>query len=286
MVIEIPILGAVALGAGTVLERFILKKKEMNVKFYQVASFLAIVLATLPLLYFFWKLDFEAFTIKNILIFAGVIASAVVANILIFYSEKGEEITKLEPARILEPLFTILLAIALSFFVGGIYESNIKMIILSLISAVALIFPYVKKRHLKINKYIAASVLGSFFFALELVLSGLILEFYSPVTFYFFRCLFVLAVSSAIFKPSFKPLKKWKNSLIIFVTGIVWVLYRIIVYFGYLNYGVIFTTLMLMLGPIFVYILAFIFLKERCSWKNVASSVIILGCVIIAVLTN
>jgi len=264
--IYIPIFGALASSAGTVLERFILKKKKISIKLYQVASFLAIILISLPFLYFFWKLTPEAFELKNILIFAGIIISAVIANVFIYYAEKGEQITNLEPAKILEPLFTILLAIILSFFIQGVYEQNIKVIIPAIIASIALIFPHIKKHHLQLNKYIVAAVLGSFFFGLELVLSILILDFYSPITLYFMRALFVFIISFLIFRPSFKPLDK-KISLLIFITSAIWVIFRVIVYFGYINYGIIFTTLLIMLGPVFVYLLAWKFLKEKLSWK-------------------
>jgi drug/metabolite transporter (DMT)-like permease len=281
--IAIPILGAGALGAGTVLERFILKKKKIGIKLYQVASFLAIVLATLPFLYFFWKLAPGAFELKNILIFVGIIASSITANLFVFYSLKWEKVTNLEPARILEPLFTILLAVVFSFFTQGLYEQNLKLIIPAVIASIALIFPHIKKHHLQINKYIIAAILGSFFFGLELILSRLILDFYSPITFYFLRCLFIFVISLMIFRPSFKSLDK-KTSLLIFITGAVWVLYRIAIYFGYLNYGVIFTTLIIMLGPLVVYLLAWKFLKEKLNWKNIISALIIIGCVVYAVL--
>ena len=39
---------------------------------------------------------------------------------------KGDKVSNLEPAKMLEPLFTILLAIIFSLFFQGIYESNIK----------------------------------------------------------------------------------------------------------------------------------------------------------------
>ena len=281
--IQIPILGALALATGTILERIILKKKKMGIKLYQTAGFLAIVLVMLPLLYFFWRLDPGAFALKNILIFAGIIISALLANFFIFYSEKWEKITTLEPARILEPLFVILLAIILSFFTQGLYERNIKLIIPALIASVALIFPHLKKDHLGFNKYIISAILGSFFFALELVLSRLILDFYSPITFYFIRCLFIFLISFVIFRPKFKTLDK-KTSLLIFITGAIWVIYRITIYFGYLNYGVIFTTLLVMMAPIFIYILANRFLKEKLNWKNIVSSLVIIACVIYAVL--
>src|SRR4030042_1509646 len=199
--VYIPILGALALSAGTILERFILKKKKIGIKLYQTASFLAITLATLPFLYFFWKMDAGAFSLKSILIFIGVIISSITANLFVFYSLKWEKVTNLEPARILEPLFVILLAIIFSSFASGLYERDITLVIPALIAAAALIFPHIKKHHLRINKYIIAAIFGSFFFALELVLSRLILDFYSPITFYFLRCIFIFL----------KEKLNWKN---------------------------------------------------------------------------
>ena len=93
--ITIPILGALALGTGTILDKFNLKNKNLSIKLYQVASFLALVPVMFPLLYFFWKLDSGAFELKNILIFLGIIISAIIANLLIYYSEKGAKITSL-----------------------------------------------------------------------------------------------------------------------------------------------------------------------------------------------
>ena len=54
-------------------------------------------------------------------------------------------------------------------------------------------------------------------------------------------------------------------------------IYRIIVYYGYLNVGVIFTTLLLMLGPIFIYAMAYFILKEKISWRNVVAAIVIVG---------
>jgi drug/metabolite transporter (DMT)-like permease len=280
MILIIPILGALALGGGTVLERFILKKKKMGIKLYQTISFLFIVLITIPFLFFFWKLDTKAFELKNILIFVAVIASSIIANLFVFYSLKWEKVTNLEPARILEPMFTIVLALIFSCFIEGMYEQNMKIFIPAIIASVALIFPFIGK-DLDVNKYFIAAIFGSFFFGLELVLSRLILDFYSPITFYFLRCLSIFLFSLIIFHPNTKPLNK-KSLLAILLTGGIWVIYRVAVYFGYLHYGVISTTLIIMLGPMFVYILANKFLKEKLNWKNILSSIIIIACVIYA----
>ena len=238
----------------------------------------------LPFLYFFWKIDYSnALQLKNILLFAGIIASAIAANILIFYSEKWEKVTNLEPARILEPLFTILLALLLSFFTIGIYDRNFNVIIPAIIASLALVFPHIKKHHLNFNRYFLSAIFGSFFFALELVLSKPLLSFYSPISFYFIRCAAIFMISLVAFMPSLKPLKDKKTSLMILITGAIWVVYRIAIYFAYLQYGVTFTTLILMTGPILIYILANRFLKEKLNWENILSSLIIIACVIYAI---
>ena len=282
MVYYLPVLGAIALAGGTILERVVLRMKKVGVELYQTASFLAIVISMLPLLYFFWRLDSGAMEPKNIVIFFLVVFFSTIANLLVFYSLKWEKVGNLEPARVLEPLFVILLAIIFSFFAENLYERNLKVIIPALIASLALIFTHIRKHHLQFSPYFIAAIIGSFFFALELVISRLILDFYSPVTFYFLRSSSILLLSLLIFRPDFKKIDtkvRWQ----IFLTGIVWVVYRIVVYHGYLNVGVIFTTLLLMLGSIFIYAMAYFILKEKISWQNFAASIVVISSVIYAV---
>jgi drug/metabolite transporter (DMT)-like permease len=236
-----------------------------------------------PFIYFFWKFDAQALQLKNILIFGSVILFSIIANLFTFYSMKWEKVSNLEPAKMLEPLFVILLAIVFSFFVEGMFERNIKVIIPAIIAAAALILSHIKKHHLSFNKYFVAAIIGSFFFALELIITRLILDFYSPMSFYFLRCSAIFLISLAIFRPSLKKLDK-KIKLQIFLTGVAWVVYRVIVYYGYLNIGVIFTTLIIMLGPIFIYAFAHIFLKEKIKIRNLVAAGVIIACILYATL--
>ncbi|MBU0893991.1 MAG: DMT family transporter [Nanoarchaeota archaeon] len=282
--IIIPLIGAVALGTGTILEKIILRKRKINIKLFQTTGFLAIILVMLPLLYFFWEFDTAALSTKNILIMFGVVTGSIIANILVFYAMKWEKITNIEPARLVEPLFTIGLAIIFSFIFGeALFERNTKVIIPAMIAGVALIFSHIKKHHLEFNKYFIAAIIGSFFFAFELVLSRLILDFYSPITFYFIRSTLVFLISFIIFQPHFSKLNskiRWE----ILIIGAIWVLFRVLVYYGYLNYGVIFTTLILMLGPVFIYLFAWKFLKEKISWRNLVAAGIIIAAVLYTLL--
>ncbi|MCX6750781.1 MAG: DMT family transporter [Candidatus Pacearchaeota archaeon] len=279
--IYFPIIAAIALAGGTVLERQILKGKGITIKQYQILGFLAIAIIMLPLLYFFWKMDAQALQLKNILIFLGVVIASVLANIFTYYSMKGEKVNNLEPAKMLEPLFTILLAVVFSFFFQGIYESNTKVLIPALIAGLALIFTHVKKEHLNFNKYFLAAIIGSLFFALEVVISILILDFYSPITFYFLRCSGIFILSLIIFHPKFSNIEN-KLKLKIILIGAIWVIYRVVAYYGYLKIGIISTTLILMLSTIFIYLFAKIFLKEKISMRNIIASIVILACILYA----
>ena len=279
----IPIIGAVALATGFILEKIVLRKSKINIKLYQTASFLAIVLVMLPLLYFFWKLESQAFQPINIIIFSLVVIFSMIANLFVFYSMKWEKVSNLEPAKMTEPIFVILLAIIFSFFTADLYDRNLSILIPALIASAALIFSHIRKHHLNFNKYFIAAIIGSLFFALELVTTRLILDHYSPISFYFLRCSAIFLLSLIIFRPNFKVLDK-KTSMYILLTGAIWVVYRVVVYYGYLNLGVIFTTLIIMIGPIFVYAFAKIFLKEKIDWRNIVASIVIIACVLYAIL--
>src|SRR3989339_36494 len=280
--IYLPFLGAISLASGTILEKIVVKHKNIDIKFYQTAIFLVIMLVMLPFIYFYWKFDPQALQPLNIIIFSLVIIFSLLANWFVFYSVKGENVSNLEPAKMIEPLFVVLLAILFSFFIdSGMYEKNLKVVIPAIIAGLALILSHVKRHHLKFNKYFLSAILGSFFFALELVISRLILDYYSSLTFYFLRCAFIFLFSLIIFRPKMIKMDKTLTSYI-FITGIFWVLYRVIIYYGYVNLGIIFTTLIIMVSPIFIYLFAHIFLKENLSWRNIIASIIIIGCVLYA----
>lgn len=238
----------------------------------------------LPFIYFFWHMDSQALQMKNIFIFSLIIIFALVGNFFIYYSIKGEKISNIEPAKITEPLFTILLAVLFSFLFGeALYSKNINVIIPAFIAAGALIFSHIEKHHLKFNKYFIAAILGSFFFAMEMVTSRLILDFYSPITFYFLRSASILLISLIAFMPELKKAKK--IPYIVLLTGVMWVIYRLVVYYGYLAYGIVFTTLIIMLGPVFIYIFAGTFLKEKIRIKHLIASAVVIACVLYATLS-
>ena len=204
----IPFLGAGSLAFSNLLERIVLKRKKISVASYQTVAFLAIILTMLPFMYFFWNVNSDASKPWAIGLFLLVIIFAVVANVLTFYSLKGAKLGSLEPALISEEIFVIILALIASFFFDGtFYEKNLNVILPAGIACLALVFSHFKKDHIVFNKYFTAALLSSFFFALELIISKPLLDFYSPITFYFIRCVGVFLISIFIFRKSFTEIK-------------------------------------------------------------------------------
>ncbi len=271
------ILGALAFSSSTLLEKIVLKNKNMKITSYFVGVFLSTIIIMLPLLFFFGGVEPEAFSIKNLIILFFIIIFSIVANLFYFYAIKWEKITAIEPVLILEPLFIVLLA-----FIFFKSERNYFILIPSLIATLTLVFSHLKKHHLQFNKFLVAGIFSSLFFAIELLISNLILDYYSPLSLYFVRGFFVFIFSALIFRPNLSKELNKKERLLIFLTGGFWVIYRVVIYFGYAHWGIIFTTLILMLTPIFVYVFAFLFLKEKLTKRNVVAMIIILICVIYA----
>ena len=275
--VYLPIIGSILEATGSTLEKMLMKRKDINYRNYTVYGFLGIVIVMLPFIFFFWKVDSEARVLKNLLLFFFLIVIAGCANICTYYSLKRKSLSVLEPVRLMQPLFTILLAVL--FFSS---ERRYSIVALALIASIALIAAHIKKHHFCFDKYIIAALLGSLFFAIELVASKPILQFYNPFSFYFLRCLMIFLVTLVILRP--KTNINNKSKWIILLISAVWVFYRLILYYGYEIYGIVFTTILFILTPIFVYIFAVIFLKEKITLKQIISSIIILVCVVIAMI--
>ena len=280
--VYLPIIGAFLEAVGTILEKKLLKHKKIDYRNYTVYGFLAIVLVLLPIIYFFQDVEEEAFFLKNILIFLLVIFMSILANVLFFYSLKKVKIIEFEPIRLMQPLFTILLAVI-------VYKSerNWTIVLLAIIASIFLVVSHLKKHHLAINKYTISVYLSSLFFAVELVASKTIIQYYNPFFFYFLRCFFIFLFSFLIFKPSFSILAKDKKiGVMTLIIAAIWVVYRAIIYYGYGVYGVVVTTLLFILAPVFLVILAVFFLHEKPSLKQIISIIIMIACVAAAIILN
>jgi len=274
----IPILGTFFEAAGTILDKINMQNKKLNYKNYTVFWFLAAVIVMLPFIYFFWRIDLNLLLQwKNLLIFSGIILFAILGNLTLNFALKREDLTEMEPVRVLFPFFIILFA-----FILYPDERNWFLVVLGLIAAAALLFAHIKRSHFSLNKYMLATLLSNIFFALELTMSKYLLPFFSPLTFYFLRCLFVLIFIFPVFKSDFRKINN-KLKGMIFLSGLIWIIYRLILYFGYETYGIVLTTIVFILSPVLIMLYAVLFGKEKMNWKQIVSTIVILACVGLAV---
>ncbi len=273
----LPFIGSFLEAVGMTIEKIMLKKKSLNFKNYTVYGFLAITILMFPFIFFFWSIKPEAYSIKNILLIVFVIISALFANLLTYYALKRENLTAMEPIRLMQPIFTIILAV----IIYSSERTNFLTIILAIVASLTLVISHIKKHHLKYDKYIIAALLGSLFFSIELVASKPLLQYYNSLTFYFLRCLAILLITAIIFRPKNKVDTKLKLTIIL--TSAMWIIYRIILYYGYNSLGIVFTTILFILTPVFTYIFAAIFLKEKITLKQIIS-IIIIACIAAAII--
>lgn len=276
--IELPIIGSLLEATGTILEKRVLRRNGLDSRRYTTYEFFAIVLVMLPFVYFFWKVDPAALSLINLGIFAFVIVIAFFANILIFYSLKREKVSEFEPIWLMQSIFVVILA-----FIFYKSERNYLIFGLAMIANLALILAHVRKYHLVWDKYILAAFFGSFLFAVELITSKLILQYYNPFMFYFIRCFFILLICYIAFRPNGKELSR-ENVWMILAIGAMWAVYRAIIYYGYQHIGVMLTALLFVLSPVFVFLFAVIFLKEKPDWRQITSTIVIVICIALAII--
>ncbi|MEK6888926.1 MAG: DMT family transporter [Nanoarchaeota archaeon] len=274
----LPIIGSFLEATGMNLEKYALRKKNLHYGAYTTYEFLAIVIVSLFFVYFTWGVYDGARDAENIIRFVFVVFFAMLANLCIFYSLKRETISEFEPIWLMQPLFTVLLAF--SFYAD---ERNWIIVGLAVVASLTLVIAHIKKNHFTWNKYMLAVLLGSLFFAIELNLSKPLLQYYSPFTFYFIRCLSIFVIVALIYRPKFKDLDG-KTSWIILLIGLIWVVYRAILYKSYEVIGVVYSTLLFSLSAVLIFLFAVIFLKEKPSARQVISAIIIVICVITAIL--
>ena len=122
---SLPIFGAFLEATGAILVKKIINKHGINFRNYIVYIFFSIVLISLPLLFFFWKVESGALDLPNLILLASIVIISIFANFFIFYSLKKEDLSEIQPIRLTTPLFTILIVFILSFSLRCILKRKI-----------------------------------------------------------------------------------------------------------------------------------------------------------------
>jgi drug/metabolite transporter (DMT)-like permease len=269
----IPFFAAFAAAVGLVLEKTVLTYQKMDSRLFNSVVFLFLFLGTLLLFPFLGKIDPRFIELKYILLLAGVVILASIWNTILAHGIKYEKVNEIELIMMLQPISIILIS---SIFLTN--ERHWSVFLAAIIGALALIVSHINKKHLDFNRNNQWMLVYLLLVGLETVMVKELLAVYSPVALYMLRTAFIFLIVSLWFRPDWTNLKA-KQAQFLSITTVVAITQMVLTYYGYLKYGVIFTTLILVITPLLVYFFSILVLKEKIKPRTIIAAVIILFCI-------
>lgn len=272
----IPLTVSIISAITLLLQKYILSSQKVNYKDFNI--FVFVFLFVISALFFpkFGWIKPEAATLYYILIGVLMVLAATFWNILLSQALQKEKMIEFELIQMLQPLLTILLG-SLIF----VSERSTYILSAAVFAAVALIISHIKRHHIYFNKYAKYLLLATILMSIEMIFIKILLAVYSPLALYAVRTLLVTIVMWIMLKPSFNSLNI-KKELMIIGTAALAVLQMVLYYFAINEEGLVFTTLILILTPILVYLYSIFINKEKLSFKTGFSFIIIILCIVFA----
>lgn len=250
----------------------------MELHVYIPVLFLFLFLLTGILMPFLGRIDLAIFWPYYLIIFLLMIATAIVWNIFYYKGAQEEKVHEFELIVMFQPLLTILLA---AMFIEK--NTNVHMLIAALVASVALIISHIRKKHFELSVAGWGLILAVVFMSIEIILQKIMLNVLSPVALYFIRTGIVFIFFMLFYRPQIRQVAG-TNALLIVATSALGVVQMVTKFYGFESYGVIYTSLILILSPILVYIISTIALHERLKTRTIISGLVILGSIIYATL--
>ncbi len=274
------IINMFANSAESILDKVILKTKNITYKQFLPFSMAILFIIGLFVFPFLGRVDIEFFTTKYLLLFILETFVAYFYNVFFFYSLKKEELCDVEPFVLLDRPVTVIMA-ALLFP----SERSLWPLVLTLIAAFALILSRLKRKHFKIGfkKTTLALVGFIFLLSLEAQLAKVLLEVMSPVGFYLFRTGLLTVIFWIVFRPKISKLPSFEKRNIL-ATGLITYIEYIARFYAIIYLGIVQSTLILLLSPLLTLTFSKVYLKEHFTFRKAMADFIILGCVVATLL--
>jgi drug/metabolite transporter (DMT)-like permease len=271
----IPLIASISGACGVVLEKLVLTRQRMGYLLYTALVFVTTFGMMLVVSPFLLSIKPKAASLNYLVLLGAVVMIAVAYNLLFFYGIKKEKVTEIEPFAMFIGIFSVVLAA--TFFVS---ERETKTLVLAVIATSALLLSHIEKRHLKINKYSLAVLLHSFLVAVEGLFIKILLSAYSPFSLYFVRTGLIAAVLLLWFKPRLERVT-CKNLKYVLATNALVIVQFVFAYWSIAVSGIVFTSLIMSVMPIFIYAGSVFFLKEKLKKKHVWGAAVILLCLVL-----
>lgn len=271
-----PFIAALTQAGGIILDKIILTRQRVEVRIFIPILFIFLFLMSAILLPWLGWIHWELFSPKYIGLFAAMIGLAFFWNIFYYYGAQAEKVHEFELIIMGQPLLTILLAGAL--FAG---ERNWYVLIAAIIAACALIFSKLSREHLTFSREMWGLVWAVLLMSAELIVIKLLLVILSPVALYALRTGILALCFYFYYRPHLKVISQTHYALVA-TSAALGSIQMITKFYGFETLGIVYTSLILIMAPVLVYIASGILLHERIKARTIISAVIILGCIIFA----
>lgn len=271
-----PFIAAISQVGGIIVDKIALTRWQISTRVFVPVLFLFLFLLTGLLFPFLGEISNRVFEIHYLLIFLAMLLTAVIWNIFYYQGVQAEKVHEFELIVMFQPLLTIFLA---TVFLQG--EKNFQIEIAAIVAAVFLIIAHIKKVHLEITPGGYKLILAIVFMSVELILIKILLEVFSPVALYFTRTGIIFVFFFLFYHPQTRKVANQNTALILTSAGL-GVVQMVTKFYGFEKYGVVYTSLILILSPILVYIISTIFLHEKLKLRIVISAIVILSCIVYA----
>jgi len=271
------LLSAVAAASGIIVDKITLSRRNVPLNVFLPALFIVLFVLTSILVPNYGYVDWQTATLSNnLFLLLLMVVIAISSNVLIYQNLKEEAAHKHEVIMMLAPIVTITLAAI--FFQE---EFNLNIFILGLIASLSLLFARAEKRHFKFNKNSYNMLLAVVLISLEVMIIRELLHTFSPVSLFAFRTAFVALFYYLYYQPKGNQLITLPWQLIL-TSGILGVTQMVGIYYAFDNLGIIYTTLIMTLAPIIVFIGSWEILHEKIRPRVLVSALVIVTCVVTA----
>ncbi|TSC90751.1 MAG: hypothetical protein CEN92_391 [Candidatus Berkelbacteria bacterium Licking1014_96] len=266
---------------GVTLDKVVLSYRKIPVKDFIPIVFFFLCLFTIPILFFKGTVNWqELLTLKYIILYFLMIITAILWNVLYYHGVRSERVQEFELILMLNPLIVILLA---AFFFPA--ERNLQIIVAGFIASLALIFAHLRREHLVFSQAALWLIACVILMSVETIMHRSLLNFISPAPLYFSRTLILLVFFSFLYRPKISGLNRVSIGLIA-LNGLLGAAQFVARFYGYRDAGVIITTLILTIAPILIYVVAYLYFKEKVQKRMIAAGAVIIVCIIWAVLAR
>ncbi|MEK7142669.1 MAG: EamA family transporter [Patescibacteria group bacterium] len=269
-------IAAIAQAGGIIVDKIVLTRRRMEIHVFIPLLFLFLFILTGLLMPHLGKISYEIIKPYYLVIFLLMIGAAIIWNVFYYQGVQQEKVHEFEMIIMFQPLLTILFAAILIE-----KNTNIHLLIAAIIASLALIISHIRKNHFELSSGSRGLILAVIFMSFEIILQKIILVVFSPVALYFVRTGIIFLIFLILYRPRLGQVSSVNTFLLLATSGL-GVAQMVSKLYGFQSYGVIYTSLILILSPVLVYISSTILLHERLKVRTVLSALVIIGCIVYA----